>query len=39
MTNRGHINEFLVGHKITAENLKIHVWKKLQASYRENMRI
>lgn len=36
VTNRGHINEFLVGHKITTENLKIYEWKKLQASYREN---
>ena len=32
VTNTGHINELLVGHKITAENLKMYEWKKLQAS-------
>lgn len=35
MINKGHINEFLVGHNIMAENFKINEWQELKVFYRE----
>lgn len=31
----GHINEFFVGHKIIAENLKINKWKRIKGFFTE----